>query len=135
MSECIVAGKILGVKFEQSARVYSTDGKAPTLLTGSSSDKIPKIPTGVKCQKSEINRAALEGGGNSPPGSRQEWDNVYESKVEYRKLTVTECERLQTVPDGYTSSVSKSQAYKMLGNGWTVDVIAHIFGYLKKGEV
>lgn len=44
-----------------------------------------------------------------------------------RKLTPVECERLQTVPDGYTSAVSDTQRYKMLGNGWTVDVIAHIF--------
>lgn len=43
-----------------------------------------------------------------------------------RKLTPTECERLQTVPDGYTKSVSDSQRYKMLGNGWTVGVIVHI---------
>jgi len=44
----------------------------------------------------------------------------------YRKLTPTECERLQTVPDGYTAGVSNTQRYKMLGNGWTVDIIAHI---------
>jgi len=44
-----------------------------------------------------------------------------------RKLTPIECERLQTVPDSYTKAVSNSQRYKMLGNGWTVDVIAHIF--------
>lgn len=44
-----------------------------------------------------------------------------------RKLTPVECERLQTVPDGYTEGVSNTQRYKMLGNGWTVDVIAHIF--------
>lgn len=47
-----------------------------------------------------------------------------------RKLTPIECERLQTVPDNYSSIVSNSQRYKMLGNGWTVDVIAHIFGGL-----
>ena len=46
----------------------------------------------------------------------------------YRKLTPLECERLQTVPDNYTNHVSKTQRYKMLGNGWTVDVVAHIFG-------
>jgi site-specific DNA-cytosine methylase len=50
-----------------------------------------------------------------------------ESKQEYRKLTPLECERLQTVPEGYTEGVSNTQRYKMLGNGWTVDVIAHIF--------
>lgn len=44
----------------------------------------------------------------------------------WRKLTPVECERLQTVPDNYTAHVSNSQRYKMLGNGWTVDVIAHI---------
>lgn len=47
-----------------------------------------------------------------------------------RKLTVTECKRLQTVPDSYIFPVSDTQAYKMLGNGWTVDVIVHILGYL-----
>lgn len=46
-----------------------------------------------------------------------------------RKLTVTECKRLQTVPDTYAFPVSDTQAYKMLGNGWTVDVIAHIMSY------
>lgn len=44
----------------------------------------------------------------------------------YRKLTPVECERLQTVPDNYTNIVSDRQRLKMLGNGWTVDVIAHI---------
>lgn len=44
-----------------------------------------------------------------------------------RKLSPVECERLQTIPDSYTEGISKTQRYKMLGNGWTVDVIAHIF--------
>ena len=48
-------------------------------------------------------------------------------ELTWRKLSVKECERLQTVPDGYTEGVSNTQRYKMLGNGWTVDVIAHIF--------
>ena len=48
-----------------------------------------------------------------------------------RRLTPIECERLQTVKDNYTNHVSDSQRYKMLGNGWTVDVIAHIFKYIK----
>lgn len=46
-----------------------------------------------------------------------------------RKLTVTECKRLQTVPDTYAFPVSDTQAYKMLGNGWTVDVIALIMSH------
>lgn len=48
-----------------------------------------------------------------------------------RKLTVTECKRLQTVPEEYVFPVSNSQAYKMLGNGWTVDVIAHIMSHFE----
>lgn len=48
-----------------------------------------------------------------------------------RRLTPVECERLQTVPDNYTNFVSDSQRYKMLGNGWTIDVIAHIFKHMK----
>lgn len=48
-----------------------------------------------------------------------------------RRLTPTECARLQTVPDWYKWSVSDTQQYKMLGNGWTVEVIVHIFSFLK----
>lgn len=48
-----------------------------------------------------------------------------------RRLTPVECERLQTVPDNYTEGVSDTQRYKMLGNGWTVDVITHLFNCLK----
>lgn len=48
-------------------------------------------------------------------------------EIKYRKLTPIECERLQTVPYNYTAHVSNTQRYKMLGNGWTVDVIVHLF--------
>jgi DNA-cytosine methyltransferase len=67
----------------------------------------------------------------------RETNHVLENGLMYRKLTVTECERLQTVPDGYTQrlsatakQISNTQAYKMLGNGWTADVIAHLLGPL-----
>ena len=56
---------------------------------------------------------------------RHEWDSVDE--LHWRKLSPKECERLQTVPDDYTNHVSNTQRYKMLGNGWTVAVIKHIF--------
>jgi DNA (cytosine-5)-methyltransferase 3A len=52
-----------------------------------------------------------------------------------RKLTPIECERLQTLPDNYTEGISNSQRYKCLGNGWTVDVIAHILSYLVLGDL
>jgi len=51
---------------------------------------------------------------------------------EFRPLTPNECEILQTVPLNYTKGVSDTQRFKMLGNGWTVDVIAHIFKNLKQ---
>ena len=56
------------------------------------------------------------------------------SDVYWRKLTPIECERLQTVPDNYTASVSNTQRYKMLGNGWTIEVIAHVLQNMKTLE-
>ena len=56
--------------------------------------------------------------------------HIFEKDSKVRRLTPIECERLQTVKDNYTNFVSDSQRYKMLGNGWTVDVIAHIFKYI-----
>jgi len=57
---------------------------------------------------------------------------LIDEKLYYRKLTPVECERLQTVPDKYTSGVSNTQRYRMLGNGWTVDVVSHIFKNIKR---
>lgn len=48
-----------------------------------------------------------------------------------RKVTKLEAERLQTVPDGYTKILSYNKSIEVLGNGWTVDVIAHIFSHIK----
>lgn len=79
--------------FDSVKRVYSEDGKAPTLTT-------------------------MQGGHREP--------KVAVSNYSWRKLTPLECERLQTMPDNYTNHVSNTQRYKMIGNGWTVDVIAHI---------
>lgn len=53
--------------------------------------------------------------------------NLVDTPNGLRFATPIECERLQTVPDNYTAHASNTQRYKMLGNGWTVDVIAHIF--------
>ena len=55
-----------------------------------------------------------------------------EQEVYWRKLTPVECERLQTVPDNYTNHVSNTQRYKMLGNGWTIEVICHILKKIKE---
>ena len=78
-------------------RVYSENGKSPTLTTMGGGHREPKVAI----------------------------DATY-----WRKLTPLECERLQTVSDNYTQGVSNTQRYKMLGNGWTVDVICHILSHL-----
>ena len=57
-------------------------------------------------------------------------DRINKIEGYIRKLTPVECERLQTLPDGYTEGVSDTQRYKMLGNGFTVDVIAHILSFI-----
>ena len=56
------------------------------------------------------------------------------NKTNVRRLTPLECERLQTLPDNYTEGISDTNRYKCIGNGWTVDVIAHIFEGLKESE-
>ena len=54
---------------------------------------------------------------------------LYEGRI--RRLTPTECARLQTIPEWYQWKCSDTQQYRMLGNGWTVEVIVHIFSFLK----
>jgi hypothetical protein len=59
--------------------------------------------------------------------------NLFGKKVRVlgiRRLTPTECARLQTIPTWYKWECSDSQAYRMLGNGWTVEVIKHFFQFL-----
>ena len=72
--------------------------------------------------------------GKVPTLSANAWQHnnhlTFDEGNTYRKLTPLECERLQTVPEGYTAHVSNTQRYRMLGNGWTVDVVAHILAPL-----
>lgn len=61
--------------------------------------------------------------------------NITEDHKLYRKLTINECEKLQGVPKNYTSGIPKGERGKLLGNGWTVDVIAHVFKGLAENEI
>ena len=71
--------------------------------------------------------------GNCPTVCASLFDlNITKDHKTFRKLTVEECEKLQGVPVGYTDGVPKVERGKALGNGWTVDVIAHIFKNLNK---
>lgn len=75
-------------------------------------------------------RAYYEDGKHGTLDTKEKRPKALLNDSRIRRLTPLECERLQTVKDGYTSSVSDTQRYKMLGNGWTIDVIVHIFSYL-----
>ena len=116
----------------QQYRVYSPDGKSVTLCgqgggvsakTGlyavpiHATDKPHPIPV------YEVSNSLITIGDEQYPIKLADGFYII------RKLTVSECKRLQTVPDYYKFPVSDTQAYKMLGNGWTVDVIAHILSY------
>lgn len=105
----------------QGNRIYSRDGKGIT-LTSQSGGKAGSGNMLVTSPIRDKSKTVRSGGRGSY--DRHEWDSV--DKLHWRKLTPLECERLQTLPDNYTNHVSNSQRYKMIGNGFTVDVIAHI---------
>jgi len=114
---------------DYNRRVYHPDGKAPTLAAASGGNLEPKIL--------QIARGANKGGiraedGKVPSMTSSSWEHnnllVDVDDLKWRKLTPVECERLQTVPDNYTAHVSDTQRYRMLGNGFTVDVICHLLG-------
>ena len=118
-SMLIQVGETADIKgYDIIKRVYSVDGKAPSLTTMQGGHREPKIAT------------------TDPNGGKM----ADVQGVTWRKLTPLECERLQTINDGYTEhgvfhkghpsysidKISNSQRYKMLGNGFVVDVVAHI---------
>ena len=104
------------------------DGKTYCLDTGNTN----AVEIVAMRGRGENNIQQFETNGTSKSNSLTsvQKDNLVNNTLRIRRLTPIECERLQTVKDNYTNNVSDSQRYKMLGNGWTVDVIAHIFKYL-----
>ena len=106
----------------QNGNVYSSEGKSPTLTTNKGEwPKILQLPRGA-------NKGGIfEKKTPTLSSNSRQYDNLLHNWYCLRRLTPIEYERLQTLPDNYTAGVSNSQRYKMLGNGWTVDVIAHIF--------
>ena len=160
---CIQVGETAEIKgYDIIKRVYSPEGKAPTLTTMQGGHREPKVATtnpdgGVLIyqQPRGWNKGGLRAkDGKTPSLTTSSWEhnNHLTDGLRWRKLTPLECERLQTVPDGYTQygdfggeqfdkegnfiryttkPVSNSQRYKMLGNGWTIDVITHILEGMK----
>jgi len=129
-SGLIMAGQADLKGHDYNRRVYHPDGKAPTLAANSGGNLEPKIM--------QVPRGKNQGGikandGKVPTISTSAWEqnNVVTDGLRWRKLTPIECERLQTVPDNYTKCVSNTQRYRMLGNGWTVDIICHLLEGMK----
>ncbi len=127
-------------------RVYSPEGKSPTLNSMGGGNREPKAVTGgaFRGRAYDKDGKRMDRDGSSVANKTKQMlelrkdhksnaiTTVYKDSVAvsedltWRKLTPLECERLQTVPDNYTNHVSNTQRYKMLGNGWTVEVIKHI---------
>ena len=132
--------------FDSIKRIYSPSGKAPTLTTMQGGHREPKVAIGRIVNRRLDEHGVRKDNQLDLPFTNQlevsdtnksnclttfTKDNVLVDGMQWRKLTPVECERLQTVPDNYTNHVSNSQRYKMLGNGWTIDVIAHILRGIK----
>jgi DNA (cytosine-5)-methyltransferase 3A len=129
----------------QANTIHPLDGKVGTLCAGTHGYSNGYVPTrnglilaghASDIRGFDVVRRVYHPDGKAPTlttmqgGHRQ--PKVSLSDTTWRKLTPLECERLQTVPEGYTNHVSNTQRYKMLGNGWTVDVISHIFNGMKE---
>ncbi len=107
---------------ESILRIYSDAGKAPTLSTCQGGHREPKVAIYQRPRGKNKVGVHTE---KSPTLTSNSWE--HNNTLQYRKLTPTECARLQTFPDGWCENiVSNSQSYKCYGNAWTVDVIAHI---------
>ena len=129
-----------GAGFDQDNRAYFDNGKSGTLDVKS---KRQKVLLGAlnKNQLSKFNETVdttkhgCVTNAIGRAGSSDEYmdsiSKIVEITSKIRRLTPTECARLQTIPDWYKWNCSDTQQYRMLGNGWTVDVIAHIFSFLK----
>lgn len=143
LRESYMGGNQLNPKYKsQCNTIYPTDGKFATLCAGTHGYSFGYVPApspdglilvgdaGISDKYNYVNRVYHPDGKgpslvSSDGGHLQ--PKISDNTTTYRKLTPTECERLQTVPHGYTDKgISDTQRYKMLGNGWTVDVVSHI---------
>lgn len=119
-------------------RVYSPDGKSPTVNTMGGGNREPKVVVGAYRGRynkdgSTSQKLELRKDEKTNTITTVQKDNVLtKDEVYWRKLTPLECMRLQTVQDDYLMPVSNTQKYKLLGNGWNIETICHI---LKNMEV
>tara|TARA_Y100000593_G_scaffold1304_1_gene2633 strand:- start:1134 stop:2540 length:1407 start_codon:yes stop_codon:yes gene_type:complete len=133
--------------FEMAERITLPDGKHPTLTASTSGSKIDtkywmtEKQKEFLCDETRLKKKYTAIDGNKAltmTGAYARWQGTHIqtdkkpfNKSDVRKLTPKEAERLQTLPDNYTEGVSDTQRYKMIGNGFTSLVIAHILSYMK----
>lgn len=124
--------RIINWKYDILKRTEDVNGKCATLVTNWWGNHEKKIFMPCWTQYSGSDNFWNSFGSQKWYTLRASCPNgVIEDIGVVRKLTPIECERLQTLTDNYTDWVSDSQRYKMLGNWWTVDVVSHIFKWLK----
>ncbi len=121
------------INSRQSGRIYSVDGKGVPLQVRPNGGGADGAATGLYAVPAERDGKIypvyeVRDGQITIKGKRYPI-KLADGWYIIRKLTVRECMRLQTVPEDFIFPVSYTQAYKMLGNGWTVDVIAHILSH------
>ncbi|MDR0681622.1 MAG: DNA cytosine methyltransferase [Dysgonamonadaceae bacterium] len=118
-----------GTQPYQQDRVYDTNYKSPALIAEMSCGSYAILQRGHGFNKGGIKES------KAPALTASDYpdSNFLLSEGSARRLTPTECARLQTVPAWYRWDCSNTQQYRMLGNGWTIEVIKHILSYLPKG--
>ena len=139
VAEPVRIGSIDQTSSSQAFRVYSPEGKSITLCgngggAGGKTGLYAMPISETTGDRSETLRVYKVRDGKIRIDGQEYPIKLADGFYIIRKLTVTECKRLQTVPDTYTFPVSNAQAYKMLGNGWTVDVISHIMSHFDFGK-
>lgn len=113
--------------YDKASRKYYTEGKMSTLTTSNNDEIITPVK---ETQQGQRIYTVKDGQVVFKEGKGSYKIDLPDGDYLIRKLTPLECERLQTLPDGYTEGISNSNRYKAIGNGWTVDVIAHIFSFI-----
>jgi DNA-cytosine methyltransferase len=108
------------------------DSKSNAITTVGKDSVVVEKSHPIKANYYKSSRANFEN--DTKKGGKFSATGVKQEDLTWRKLTPLECERLQTVPDNYTDHVSNTQRYKMLGNGWCVEVIKHIFKNMEINE-
>lgn len=127
---------ILCISSNQAHATVAVNKSTPMVAAmGMGGGHIPMVVSGIfRTHKADYGFREIKSGkaGTIPGRARQDGSNQNVAIIgnRLRRLTPTECARLQTIPDWYVWNCSETQIYKMLGNGWTVDVIKHIFSYL-----